>query len=368
MIKILVVDDSALMRRLLTGIFGAQPDMEVSSARDGLEALAQLHAFQPDVITLDVNMPQMDGLSCLDRIMLERPSRVVMLSALTEEGADITLQALQLGAVDFIAKPTGAVTLDIDELAPLLVEKVRMAARARLSSTARLTERVRLRVGGGSSLPGVIAPRRRAAGLPRVRTAVFTTTAGSDTVVLVGTSTGGPPALDALLAPLPHNFPWPIVVAQHMPAAFTGPLARRLDRLCALRVIEVTRPVALEAGTVFVGRGDADIIVSARPTGPMVMAAPTLPEHRWHPSVERLVATALEQLGAARLVGVLMTGMGDDGAAAMTRLRREGGRTIAEAEETAVVWGMPGELVRRDGADSILPVHDIADQLMRWAG
>ena len=187
-----------------------------------------------------------------------------------------------------------------------------------------------------------------------------------DGVVLVGCSTGGPPALDALLAPLPADFPWPILVAQHMPASFTAPLARRLDRLCALTVQEVTRPTPIVPGHVYIARGDADMLVSMRPTGPVALAAPASAEYRWHPSVDRLVTSAMQQLGAARLTGVLMTGMGNDGAAAMTQLSADGGRTIAEAEETAVVWGMPGELVKAGGAQAVLPLREIAIQLLRW--
>jgi two-component system chemotaxis response regulator CheB len=185
-------------------------------------------------------------------------------------------------------------------------------------------------------------------------------------VVLVGCSTGGPPALDALLEPLAADFPWPILVAQHMPASFTAPLARRLDRSCSLSVEEVTQPTPILPGHVYIGRGDADILVSLRSTGPVALAAPASAEHRWHPSVDRLVTSAMQQLGAERLIGVLMTGMGDDGAAAMTQLSAGGGRTIAEAEETAVVWGMPGELVKAGGAQMVLPLHQIAGQLLRW--
>lgn len=356
MIKLLVVDDSALMRRLLGKVFGAEGDFQVEFARNGLEALAMLESVQPDVVTLDIQMPEMDGLACLDRIMLKRPCPVVMISSLTEAGADVTLEAMQLGAVDFIAKPQGAVSLEIDELAPLLVEKVRAAARARPRGSLRLAERVRLRMGAPSLPPPLPRPRQ-------ARTKL-----AGDGVVLVGTSTGGPPALDALLAPLPADFPWPIVVAQHMPAAFTGSLARRLDRLCALEVVEVVRPMPLRPGTVFIGRGDADIIVGSRTAGPVVLAAPAAPEHRWHPSVDRLVHSALDHFDATRLVGVLMTGMGNDGATTMTRLRSAGGRTIAEAEETAIVWGMPGELVRAGGAEKVVPLDGIATQLMEWLG
>jgi two-component system chemotaxis response regulator CheB len=182
-------------------------------------------------------------------------------------------------------------------------------------------------------------------------------------LVLVGCSTGGPQALDALLAPLPADFPCPIVVAQHMPAAFTGPLARRLDGICNLQVSEVVAPTPLAAGCVYVARGDGDVLVSARGHGLIAQPAPSSPDFTWHPSVDRLVASALEAAPAAALVGVLMTGMGHDGATAMTRLRAGGGWTLAEAEATAVVWGMPGELVRAGGASEIAPLDVLAAQL-----
>jgi two-component system, chemotaxis family, protein-glutamate methylesterase/glutaminase len=364
-IKLLVVDDSALTRRLLGDVFAAEGDFEVAFARDGIEALQRLQEFRPDVVTLDVQMPHMDGLACLDRIMLERPCPVVMVSSLTAAGAAATLEAMALGAVDFVVKPGGAVSLGMDELAPLLVEKVRNAAKARVRRALRLTERIRLSTGGsGTATPSLQkAPRRpmtRPAAVPN-RSAV-----PPDCIVVVGASTGGPPALDALLAPLPAGFPWPIVIAQHMPESFTGPLARRLDALCALSVLEVTRPTPLAQGHVYIGKGDADIIVGSRLDGLIVTAAPALAEYRWHPSVDRLVSTALQHVAAARLIGVLMTGMGNDGAAAMTRLHAEGGRTIAESEETAVVWGMPGELVKAGGAEIVAPLGEIASQLLAW--
>ncbi len=364
MIKLLVVDDSALMRRLLGNLFAQQGDFAVAFARDGLEALERVNDFAPDVITLDVNMPQMDGLACLDQIMLTRPCPVVMLSSLTEEGADVTLQAMALGAVDFVAKPDGAISLSMHELGPRLVETVREAARARVRRSLRLTERVRRRAAGSAAYEP--APFARMAPHLGVAAGPKRFAGPIDGVVVVGCSTGGPAALDALLGRLPADFPWPILVAQHMPASFTGALARRLDRLCALTVIEVTRPMPLSPGHVYIGKGEADMIVSPRPGGPVVTAAPSSSEFRWHPSVDRLVASAMQHLGAARLVGVLMTGMGDDGAAAMTRLRAEGGRTIAEAETTAVIWGMPGELVRAGGADIVVPVEDIAGRLVEW--
>jgi len=359
-IRLLIVDDSPLMRRLLGGVFTAEGDFEIAFARNGIEALQQLQAFNPDVITLDVSMPEMDGLACLDRIMLERPCPVVMVSSLTEAGASVTLQAFELGAVDFITKPDRAISLEMETLAPKLVEKVRAAARARLPSSLRLAERVRLRSGLGQA-PPVQGARARPPTSPPKRRVKAAPVHG---LVLIGASTGGPPALDTVLARLPAVFPWPIVVAQHMPGSFTGPLARRLDKLCALDVTEAAAPMPLAPGNVYIGKGDADVIVSVRPDGPVVLAAPSLPEHRWHPSVDRLVDSAMQHFAPERLLGVLMTGMGSDGADAMARLKARGGRTIAEAEESAVVWGMPGELVRRGGAGVVAPLEQIADRIM----
>ncbi len=354
MIKLLVVDDSALVRKLLGQVFGGEPDFEVRFARNGLEALELLKPFAPDVITLDIHMPQMDGLACLDRIMIERPCPVVMVSTLTAEGAEATLEAFRLGAVDFVPKPEGTVSLHIDDLAPELIAKVRGAAGAKLKSSLRLADRVRHRMGQAQTT-------RRAS---RGETATVERPTG-DGLVLIGTSTGGPPALEALLTALPAEFPWPILVAQHMPASFTGPLANRLDRICALQVVEVQRPVLVRPGTVYIGRGDADLVVTRRAGGLTAMAAPAQADYPWHPSTDRLVRSALDQLPARQLVGVLMTGMGDDGAEAMARLHAEGGQTIAEAEETAVVWGMPGELVKARGADWVLPLPNIAERLQK---
>jgi two-component system chemotaxis response regulator CheB len=356
-IKVLVVDDSALARKLFSGVLSEVADFEVQVARSGLEALAQLEAFAPHVITLDVQMPQMDGLQCLDRIMVQRPCPVVMVSAVTAAGAEATLEALRLGAVDFVPKPAGAVSLRMQEFGPTLKAKVRTAAAARVSASHRLRERVQFKIGSA-------APRRRARP-PAETVADGAPLPSGEGLVLVGTSTGGPPALEALLAPLPSSFPWPILVAQHMPAGFTGPLARRLSGLCELPVLEVTQPTPLEGGTVYIGRGDADLVVSRRPSGLVAMTVPANPDYPWHPSTDRLVRSAMQYFPAAQLVGVLMTGMGNDGAEALANLRAEGGATIAEAEETAVVWGMPGELVRAGGAAYVLPLSGIAQRLQR---
>uniref|UniRef100_B0T3W6 Protein-glutamate methylesterase/protein-glutamine glutaminase n=1 Tax=Caulobacter sp. (strain K31) TaxID=366602 RepID=B0T3W6_CAUSK len=366
MTRLLIVDDSALMRRVLGDVFQNEPGFEVAFARDGVEALAQVHAFRPDVITLDVQMPRMDGLSCLDRIMVERPCPVVMVSSLTAEGADATLEALELGAVDFVAKPDGAVSLAIDDFGPILVEKVVTAAASRLRRSHRLAERLRARHGAiATSPPAPPQPRGKPAAAWKPRPAGM-----PPGLVIIGTSTGGPPALDVVLSEMPADFPWPILVAQHMPAAFTASLAHRLDGLCALRVIEVARPTPLIPGCVYVARGDADMTVSRRSAGPVALSAPSSAEHRWHPSVDRLVDSAALAVPPERLVGVLMTGMGNDGARSMAALRAAGGRTIAESEDTAVVWGMPGELVKAGGADVVAPLDSIAGKIreMVWAG
>ncbi len=350
MIKLLVVDDSALVRKLLGKIFGAEGDFEIRFAVNGRDALQANAQFQPDVITLDIHMPDMGGLECLNRILIERPCPVVMVSAATAAGGEATFEALRQGAVDFVAKPVRAISLGIDELGVELVAKVRAAAAIRLRPSLRLRERVRHNLG---EVKPASRPRRASS-------------AGSETgLVLVGTSTGGPPALEALLEPLPADFPWPILVAQHMPAGFTGSLARRLDGICRLRVEEVMNSTPLKPGAVYIGRGDADIIVRSGAQGLLAQSVAPQPGYPWHPSTDRLVRTAMAELNASALIGVLMTGMGNDGAAAMKDLRNAGGRSIAEAEATAVVWGMPGELVRLGGADWILPLPEIAPRLQK---
>jgi two-component system, chemotaxis family, protein-glutamate methylesterase/glutaminase len=358
-IRLLIADDSALMRKLLQGMFLEEGDFDIRLARNGNEALELVHAFDPQVVTLDIQMPGMDGLTCLSQIMIEAPRPVVMVSSLTAEGADATLEAFELGAVDFVAKPSGAVSLQMDRLRPLLVEKVRAAAGARIRRTLRLTERVRHQI-RGAGLESKFRFDRASAG-PRRGT--LDPSVGPVTrpgLVLIGTSTGGPAALDIVLPQLPLDFPWPVLVAQHLPASFTGAFAKRLDRECQLGVVEVNRPMPLKPGKIYIGKGDADVMVAQRAAGVIAMPVPAKASFIWHPSVERMVVSALDHFDAAQLIGVMMTGMGNDGAEAMKRLRVTGGHTIAEAESTAIVWGMPGELVKNGGAEVVRPVEDIA--------
>jgi two-component system chemotaxis response regulator CheB len=387
---VLVVDDSALMRKALRSML-VDAGFDVETARNGVDALEQVRRDPPDVVTLDVNMPEMDGLTCLSRLMTEHPLPVVMVSSLTDAAARTTFEALELGAVDYVAKPGGTVSLDIETVRKELVTKVRTAAGAKVRRAGGLRERLRRQREAAGLVPVQAAPQddvrpavvappgpagaeagaRRAARTAGLRAASVRRSprraALVPDLVVVGSSTGGPSALGIVLSRLPAGFLAPVVIAQHIPQSFTRHLAERLDGDCALPVREVSGTEPLRSGTVYLGRGDADVVVSRRPDGLVVKSVPASTEYRWHPSVDRLMASAIaHSQDPSRLVGVLLTGMGDDGAEQMTRLRELGGRTIAESQETAVVWGMPGDLVRRDGADLVLPLDAVGAQLGAW--
>ncbi|SFC00412.1 two-component system, chemotaxis family, response regulator CheB [Marinospirillum celere] len=345
MISVLVVDDSAMMRRYLTRIFEEAGDFQVRTARNGEVALELLAEETPDVVTLDINMPAMDGLTCLSHIMTQKPCPVVMVSSLTEKGALSTLEALELGAVDYIAKPGGTVSHNMQTIAEELLAKVRAAASSRPRTrqcpvAAQFEEQ-----------PPVIQEA---------------STEEAEGLVLVGVSTGGPSALESLLSGLSSQQSWPLVIAQHMPATFTGVLAKRLDGLCALPVREVNKPTPLLAGHVYMAQGDKDIEIRRRAGRLMAVPCPQDAKRPWHPSAERMVESAMEVLDAKQLVGLLLTGMGDDGAQAMYQLNQAGGRTLAESEDSCVVYGMPRALVELGGADEVLPVEDMPAQLKRW--
>lgn len=355
MIKLLIVDDSALMRRQLATLFEGEGDFEIRQARNGQEAVDENRDFAPDVVTLDINMPEMDGITALSLIMAERPVPVVMVSSLTEKGALATFEALNLGAVDYIAKPGGTISLSIGEIKSELVSKVRAAASARVRSK-------------GSSARGLAQRLRDEREKPAVHPLAIRRGVAGEGLVIIGVSTGGPRTLEDILPLLPANFPWPVMVAQHMPAAFTRPFAERLDKLCALTVVEADRPMPLEPGTIYIGKGGADIVLGQRAGKLTVLAKPENREFLWHPSVELLGRSVLEHCDPARLVAVMLTGMGYDGADAFTEIKKHGGRTIAEAQESAVVFGMPAELIERGGASIVLPAQQIAAQINVWAG
>lgn len=392
MLKVLVIDDSALMRRLLSQVL-TEAGLKVAMARNGREGVEQVTEWQPDVVTLDINMPEMDGLTALSLIMQARPTPVVMVSSLTERGAQVTLEALALGAVDYIAKPGGTISLSMDSVAQDLISKVRCAARARIRMPGPHDTRQ-----GKASTPSVDAPSRRALGRtpaasspssPSSRSsppssASFTARASQRLdntgmlppvgtsqlpgLVVLGVSTGGPRTLEDILPKLPADFPWPVLIAQHMPANFTDVFAKRMASICALDVREAATPMPIEPGVIYIARGGSDMVVSERLGRLIVQPLPESAVHPWHPSVDRMVETAMRHMPADRMIGVLLTGMGNDGAEQMARLRQMGGRTIAESADTAVVFGMPQELINRQGATQVLPCHAISAQLVSWMG
>ena len=368
--KVLVVDDSALMRKLLMGVL-TEGGYEVRSARNGAEAVEMVVDWQPDVVTLDINMPEMDGLTALSLIMSARPTPVVMVSSLTEKGALATFEALALGAVDFIPKPGGTISLHVDDIKAMLLDKVRSASRARIGS----------RPAGRAALQPRTPPRPLPVPAPRPKPAPTTTAplaasspasasvrprAAVPGLVLIGVSTGGPRTLEDILPKLSASFPWPVLVAQHMPANFTDTFARRMDSLCALNVVEVAGGMPLVPGQVYIGRGGTDLTVTNRAGVLHAAARPETPGVLWHPSVEVMVDSAMQHLLPSQLIGVMLTGMGNDGAASMAKLHAAGGRTIAESADTAIVFGMPQELIERRGASMVLPCTGIAAQLRLW--
>lgn len=380
--KVLVVDDSALMRKVLREVL-TDAGFQVEAARSGMEGVDLAQQFLPDVVTLDINMPEMDGLTALSLLMSIRPTPVVMVSSLTQQGTISTLEALALGAVDYVAKPGGTISLNLKDISDELVRKVRTASTARVRSGVRppgqtqatalrrapgrsrppsaSSEHAELRSGrAGGSLafkpaltPGLAAPPARL-GMP-------------EGLVIIGVSTGGPRTLEEVLPRLPADFPWPVLVAQHMPPHFTAAFAQRMDQLCALQVRECNGPMPLQAGQILVAQGGHDMVVVERLGRLLAQPAPEVRAYPWHPCVDVLMDSAMQHMPCERLVGVLLTGMGDDGAASMARLRQRGGHTIAESAETAIVYGMPQELVNRQGAECVLPAHHIGDQLRSWA-
>ena len=361
MIKILIVDDSALMRRQLSALFEAEGGFEIRLARNGREAIEENNLFQPDVITLDINMPEMDGLTALSMIMVQRPVPVVMVSSLTEKGALATFEALNLGAVDYLVKPSGTISLSLDLIRESIIAKVRTAAKARLKPA---------RPSAAPAARPPVPTRTVAAREPvvEVRAPIVRRRAGSEGVVVIGVSTGGPRTLELILPRLPADFPWPVLVAQHMPASFTLSFAQRLNDVCPLQVVEANRPMPLEAGTVYIGKGGADMLVVQRNGKPAVIAKPENAEFLWHPSVEVLGRSVLEHYDPANVLAVMLTGMGYDGADAFAEIKKRGGRTIAESEESCVVFGMPAELINRGGASVTLHAEKIALQINAWVG
>ncbi|MDI1472378.1 MAG: chemotaxis response regulator protein-glutamate methylesterase [Thermodesulfovibrio sp.] len=349
MTKILIVDDSALMRKLLREIFEKEGDFVIETARNGKEAIEKNLSFQPDVITLDINMPEMDGITALAHIMNQRPVPVVMVSSLTEKGAIATFEALNLGAVDYVTKPGGTISLNIDEIRDEIISKVRSATKAKLKAKALVRK---------------IREEREKILRPAPPKEISTK---DERLVLIGVSTGGPRTLEEILPELPSDFPMPVIVAQHMPPTFTKSFAERLNSICELNVVEVDHPMPVETGTIYIGKGGTDVVLTRRAQKLIVHSKPENPSFLWHPSVEILGRSALESCDPQKIIAVMLTGMGHDGADAFTEIKKRGGKTIAESEDSAVVFGMPRELIERGGATVVLPAEKIAKQLIKWA-
>lgn len=352
MIKLLIVDDSALMRRQLSSLFDGEPDFTIRLARNGREAVQENRDFQPDVITLDINMPEMDGLTALSLIMRERPVPVVMISSLTEKGALATFEALNLGAVDYVVKPGGTISLSLESIRASVISKVRTAATAHLKPLR-------------SSKPAAVRPRSTPV-TPGCAPLLRRSASAEAGVVVIGVSTGGPRTLELILPRLAANFPWPVLVAQHMPGSFTLSFAQRMNGLCALDVVEVSQPMPLVPGRVYIAKGGADMHVVMRGGQRTLIPKPENPDFLWHPSVELLGRSVLAHYDASQVLAVMLTGMGSDGAAAFTEIRQKGGHTIAESESSCVVFGMPAELIRQGGASLTLDAEQIAAQLTDW--
>jgi len=362
-VKVLVVDDSALMRRLISRALESHRDIQViGTAVDGMDALAKINALKPDVVTLDVEMPVLDGLSALRRIMRECPLPVIMFSTLTALGTRATIEALAAGALDFVTKPSSPALL-----APMVEElagKIKVAAAVPRSRFAR-------RLPAAAWQERTVVPARRPEAAPVRAGAVAAPAAGRRPagrtgIVVIGCSTGGPAALQQVVPALPRDFPAPVVVVQHIPVGFSRPLAEHLDRKSHLEVRHAEDGDAVAAGRVLVAPAGFDLTFrdrAGRVTVALDKGSAPVPPGGFRPSVDVVMTSAAHVFGEGA-VGVLMTGMGRDGAQGMKEIKKYNGRTIAEAEITCVVYGMPRAAVEAGAADRVVPLPQIAREIM----
>ena len=347
-VRTLVVDDSMVMRRLITDILTRDPRIEVvDTARDGFEALEKTKSLRPDVVTLDVEMPGMDGLSALERIMRECPTPVIMLSTLTQEGADVTLRALEVGAVDFVPKPSGSISLDLGKVAVQLIAKVVCVSKARLAvrETRLLKQPEPMTEGRRDGNRGFLPP--------------MSGHGTADCLVVIGASTGGPRAIQAVLSELNPDLPAAVVVVQHMPPGFTKAFAERLDRTSRLRVAEAAGGETLVEGGVWVAPGDYHVRVTPEK---VLRRTKEPPVRGLRPAVDLTMESAAEVYGQ-RCVGVVLTGMGNDGTYGLSCIGRAGGDTMAEDESTSVIYGMPRCARESGAANRSVPLHRIAREI-----
>jgi two-component system chemotaxis response regulator CheB len=340
-IRVLIVDDSAIVRRTLTDILSTDPEIEVAAAAsDPLFAIEKMRATPVDVMVLDVEMPRMDGLTFLRKIMSQQPMPVIMCSSLTEQGTDNALRALEYGAVEIIAKPKVGMREFLDESRARMCQAIKAAARARVRRFAPLQD--------------VPAKLTADAVLAKAAPETFETT---DKVVLIGASTGGTEALREVLKSLTPHAPG-VVIVQHMPEQFTAAFARRLDGLCAIAVKEAENGDPVLRGRALIAPGNRHMLLKRSGARYHVEIREGPPVCRHRPSVDVLFRSGARYAGANAL-GVLMTGMGDDGAQGLLELKQAGGSTIAQDEKTSVVFGMPHEAIKRGAADRVLPLQSI---------
>ncbi len=348
-ISVLIVDDSAFMRKMLTHIIASDPALTVAGqARDGAEALRLVETLRPDVVTMDIEMPGISGIVALERIMQTRPTPVIMVSSLTHAGAESTLRCLSLGAFDFIGKPSGAISLDIETICDDLIAKIKAAKSAKTHRAAS---------GIGAPVAALLPKPASATAKPPARDAA------ASAVIVIGASTGGPRALETLLPMLTPALSVPLVIVQHMPEAFTGALAKRLALCSGLMVREAAAGDRLQANTVLVAPGGKHMEFDA---GGAVRLTDDPPMHGVRPSIDVTIAS-LAKLYGRRTLAVLLTGMGKDGARGLCAVRALGGHTIAEDESTCAVYGMPRAAREMDAAERMLPLPEIAPAIAEYA-
>ena len=346
-IKVLVIDDSALIRSVMKEIINRENDMEcVGAAPDPLVAREMIKSLNPDMLTLDVEMPNMDGLDFLERLMRLRPMPVLMVSTLTELGSDITFRALELGAVDFIAKPKMDIARGMEEYADEITDKIRVVAQARVNKIAVLPV-IEKKFSADIILPSVA---RR-----------FSST---EKLVAIGASTGGTEALREVLSKLPADSPG-VLVAQHMPEHFTKSFADRLNTMCKISVKEAEHNERILPGHAYIAPGNSHLVIGRSGANYVVKLDQGPPVNRHRPSVDVLFRSAANIAGA-NAVGVILTGMGKDGVQGLLEMKQAGSHTIAQDEETCIVFGMPKEAIAAGGVCEILPLQNIARRLMEY--
>ncbi len=346
-IRVVVVDDSALVRSLLAEIINRQRDMEcVGTANDPLIAREMIRELNPDVITLDVEMPRMDGIDFLGRLMRLRPMPVVMISTLTERGAEVTMKALELGAVDFVAKPRVGVASGLNDLANDIVEKIRVAAVAHVHRALAPRPAVSAAAASGGKPASANL-------LGRVST---------EKIIFIGASTGGTEAIKEVLMPMPADSP-AIVITQHMPPGFTTSFATRLNNLCQITVKEAVNGERIMPGHAYIAPGGRQFSVARSGANYVAVVNDDPPVNRHKPSVEVLFKSAAAVVGQ-NAFGVMLTGMGADGAAAMTEMRDAGSYNYVQDEASCIVFGMPREAIAHGAANEVLPLTQIAPALI----